>query len=436
VWEIAMLDISEMGKEQSDAFGIRINQSQRDGSWDEPALAALLQEVAASDDVALSSTGFDADELDDLLRDLGQLGEPPADPGAQVDRAAELQEKWQVKRGDVWEIGQHVIMCGDSSTSKDTDELLFRCEDSVVLCHADPPYGMGKEKDGIINDNLYKEKLDEFQMAWWDSCRTHLEHNASVYIWGNAEDLWRLWYCGGLRDSERLTVRNEIVWDKGDSGVGKVSLQGYAGLRSYAPGSERCLFFMLGEQQMSTNADNYWDGWENIRLYLKQQKELMGWDIATCKRLAGHSETSGCHWFDKSQWTMPTREVYKSWQREARGDGFKCDYDEIKREWLSTRAYFDNTHDNMTDVWQFPRVQGDDRWGHATPKPVEMIRRIITSSSQHGDIVYIPFTGSGSALVACEQTGRVGYGMEIAPEYVSVTLERLAGMGLQPTRAG
>jgi hypothetical protein len=70
MWEIAMLDISEMGKEQSDAFGIRINQSQRDGSWNEVALASLLQEVANSTDVALSSTGFDADELDDLLRDL------------------------------------------------------------------------------------------------------------------------------------------------------------------------------------------------------------------------------------------------------------------------------------------------------------------------------------------------------------------------------
>ena len=69
----------------------------------------------------------------------------------------------------------------------------------AVLCHADPPYGMGKEREGVANDNLYGEKLDAFQMAWWSVARAHLEDNASVYIWGNAEDLWRLWYVGGLQ---------------------------------------------------------------------------------------------------------------------------------------------------------------------------------------------------------------------------------------------
>jgi hypothetical protein len=89
---------------QALAYLVADNKLTIDGHWDEVALASLLQEVAASGDVALSSTGFDSDELDDLLRDLGQLGEPTPDPGAQVDRAAELQEKWQVKRGDVWQI--------------------------------------------------------------------------------------------------------------------------------------------------------------------------------------------------------------------------------------------------------------------------------------------------------------------------------------------
>jgi DNA modification methylase len=384
--------------------------------------------------------------------------EPTEDPGAQIDRAGELQEKWQVKRGDVWQVGKHRVMCGDSSISKDTDELLFWSDGTVILCHADPPYGMGKEKDGIINDNLYNEKLDEFQMAWWDSCRRHLAQNANVYIWGNAEDLWRLWYCGGLRDSERLTVRNEIVWDKG-SGQGMLA----DGFRSYAPGSERCLFFMRGEQQMSVNADNYWDGWENIRLYLKEQKELMGWDSHQMKQIAGGAPNGhGDHWTGRSQWTMPTRAAYEAWQKAANDDAFKREYDafkreyddikreyddikreyddikreydDIKREWMGKRAYFDNTHDNMTDVWQYPRVAGEERWQHATPKPVEMIERIIKSSSEINDNVYDPFLGSGTTIVACEQTGRIGYGMEISEAYCAVTLERLAGMGLSPER--
>jgi DNA modification methylase len=71
---------------------------------------------------------------------------------------------------------------------------------------------MGKEAEGIANDNLYRENLDAFQMQWWKACRSAIEDNGSAYIWGNAEDLWRLWYVGGLKASERLTFRNEIVW--------------------------------------------------------------------------------------------------------------------------------------------------------------------------------------------------------------------------------
>ena len=60
---------------------------------------------------------------------------------------------------------------------------------------------MGKEKDGVENDNLYADKLDAFQMDWWAGFRPFIENNGSVYIWGNAPDLWRLWYKGGLADS-------------------------------------------------------------------------------------------------------------------------------------------------------------------------------------------------------------------------------------------
>ena len=138
---------------------------------------------------------------------------------------------------------------------------------------------------------------------------------------------------GGLQASERLTFRNELVWDKGDSGAGFVSLQGAEGLRKYPPGSERCLFFMVGEQGFSTNADNYWDGWEPIRSYLEQERKKMGWDVPTMKRLVGHADLSRDHWTSKSQWSFPTQDVYEALQRAARGDGFKRDYDDLKRDY-------------------------------------------------------------------------------------------------------
>jgi len=314
---------------------------------------------------------------------------------------------------------KHRLLCGDTTDSENVARLVG--DASLVMIHADPPYGMGKEKDGIANDNLYAEKLDKFQMQWWNAWRTKTADNGSVYIWGNAEDLWRLWYQGGLQDSERLTMRNEIVWDKGNA-MGMGSEQH----RMFATATERCLFFMVGEQGFNNNADNYWHGWDSIVNYLKKEKKKTGWSISKFKRLAGHSEKSGCHWFDKSQWMMPTKETYDTWRDEAMREhgAFKREYDELKREFYATRAFFNNTHDNMTDVWQFERVSGEERHGHATPKPVEMVARAIKSSSEEGDAVGVPFAGTCPELIACEQMNRKCYGMEIDPLYCDVIVKR------------
>jgi len=65
-------------------------------------------------------------------------------------------------------------------------------------------------------------------------------------------------------------------------------------------------------------------------------------------------------------------------------------------------------------------------------KPVELIARMISNSSRVGEIVYDPFTGSGSSLLAAHQLRRVGRGAEIDPAYVAVTLERFTQLGLKP----
>jgi len=335
-----------------------------------------------------------------------------------------------VKPGDVIELGRHRLYCGDTTDGDAVRRLVG--DDVVTLIHADPPYGMGKEKDGVANDNLYREKLDAFQMQWWNAWRPSVADNGSAYIWGNAPELWRLWYCGGLADSERLTMRNEVVWDKQCEGNTTLRVCGatFEQDRSFTQ-SERCLFFMLGEQGFNNNADNYWNRWDSVRLYLKQERDLLGWSIQDCKRIAGHSPTSGCHWFDRSQWMMPTAETYKSWQAAAKGDAFRRDHDELKREhdelkreFYETRAHFNNTHDNMTDVWSFPRVTGAARWGHATPKPVVMAERAILSSSKEGDCVGVPFAGTAPELIACERTDRTFVGAELSQTYCERIIER------------
>tara|TARA_R100001530_G_scaffold33644_7_gene26407 strand:- start:2305 stop:2784 length:480 start_codon:yes stop_codon:yes gene_type:complete len=144
------------------------------------------------------------------------------------------------------------------------------------------------------------------------------------------------------------------------------------------------------------------------------------------------------HWFTKSQWGFITQEHYEKLQKAARDEAFKHDYeafkhdyeafkrdyDDLKREFYATRAYFDNTHDNMTDVWMFHRVVGEDRYGHETPKPVDMVVRVVKSSCRVGGTVLDPFLGSGTTLIACEKVDRICNGMEIEPRYVQVAIER------------
>ena len=196
---------------------------------DDAVLVELLQDLHAHDPLALLGTGYDAAALEALVQaqglenGLGDGGEQAGrDVEPEIDRAEELREKWGVATGDLWACGEHRLICGDS-TDKAVIERLMQAAGAL---YADPPYGMGKEADGIANDNLYASKLDAFQMRWWQACRASLADNASVYLWGNAEDLWRLWYAGGLQASERLTFRNELVWDKGDAGAGGISHQG------------------------------------------------------------------------------------------------------------------------------------------------------------------------------------------------------------------
>jgi DNA modification methylase len=399
----------------SKAFALADNRTAELGDYDEEALADLINDVGSLNPGLLESSGWDDKAVQELLDRVEQI-ELPSD----VDEVPE-DVLAVSKLGDVWLLGDHRVMCGDSTDAKNVGKLMNG--KTAQLLHADPPYGMGKENDGVLNDNLYASKLDEFQMAWWKTCRKFLDDNASAYIWGNPEDLWRLWYVGGLKDSERLTMRNEIVWVK-PSGFGQSSEL----MRSYSPNTERCLFFMLGEQGFNNNSDNYWEGWENVRLYLETEMEKCG-GRKNWKAALGNG--MGSHYFTKSQWCFPTQEAYEKLQAFARGDAFKQDYDALKQDYdalkqdfYSTRAYFDNAHDNMNEVWEFQKVSGAERYGHATPKPVEMIARVFKSSAPKESVTLEPFGGSGSTLIAAQETNRTAYLMELDPKYVDVICAR------------
>jgi DNA modification methylase len=98
--------------------------------------------------------------------------------------------------------------------------------------------------------------------------------------------------------------------------------------------------------------------------------------------------------------------------------------------WLENGAHFfidDRTQDS---VFEINRPMASEM--HPTTKPVELIARMIANSSKPGELVYDPYCGSGSSIVAAHQLGRIGYGCELDPAYLAVTLERLSLLGLKP----
>lgn len=330
---------------------------------------------------------------------------------------------------------KHRIICGDTTDA----EVVRRLVDgyTLVLLHADPPYGMGKEADGVANDNQYGPVLDAFQMTWLRTWLQVLAPNGSAYIWGIAPDLWRLWYVGGLSAEPDLIVRNEIVWAKG-SGFGMSSGWNH----SYPPETERCLFVMRGQQFLGNqNKDDYWDGYEPLRRHLESERDKAGWKNGDVNRLTG-TQMAG-HWFSKSQFYPIAREHYDTLRTAANGRAFSEPYDdlysrlfgdvkdggnahrrELAAQLRATRTFFDNTHDTMTDVWKFPRVVGAERFGHATPKPVAMVARALLSSSPAGAIVGVPFAGTGPEFIAAEQHSRRAVGAEINPQYCQIVIDR------------
>ena len=161
--------------------------------------------------------------------------------------------------------------------------------------------------------------------------------------------------------------------------------------------------------------------------------------MALIKRAVGEVESQGAYVFTDWRMWVNLFDVMESsgfgvrqmivWDKGSpgMGAGWRSQHEIIM---LACRSVikFDN-HKAVGNVRQYPRTGNPN---HPTEKPVELLMDIlnITDAAQ---TVYDPFLGSGSTLVAVENAGRDGYGMEIEPKYLAVTLERMAGMGLEPT---
>ena len=373
---------------------------------------------------------------DDLAKAWGMELPKPKLRAQQDDFDPDAHYETKVKAGEVWQLGEHRLMCGDS-TDADAVAKLMNGE-RADLVFTDPPYGMKKESEGVLNDNLNFDDLLEFNKRWIPLTFANLKDNGSWYCWGIDEPLMDI-YSNILRPMQKrneITFRNFITWKK-ESDNQTMLYNGACseGFRKYYS-NEKCLFVMNGVQGFNINSDNYFDGWEPIRSYLAEEAERVG--LTTNKQL---QEICGvgmfAHWFTKSQWGLITEEHYKELQEFYKGQAFtkdydrikkdydriKKDYDRIKKEWYATRAYFDAQPQNV-DVWVYDVAPQEERTGHATPKPLALCARGIKTSSREGEIVLDVFGGSGSTMIACEQLNRKCYMMELDPHYCDVIIAR------------
>ena len=134
--------------------------------------------------------------------------------------------------------------------------------------------------------------------------------------------------------------------------------------------------------------------------------------------------SAGGHWSTFIIWAKSTFTVGRSdYQRQ---------YEPILYGWREGSKHHWCGDRDQGDLWHVEKSTSNPL--HPTMKPLPLMERAIQNSSEPGDKVLDLFLGSGSTLIACERTGRACYSMELEPKYVAVTLERMAGMGLEPRR--
>ena len=170
--------IVDLDKTNEKALNIALNKIQ--GDWDEEKLEALLQELKL-DDFDTNLTGFDFDEVDEILKDVNGSKEDDFD----VDSAYEEIEEPITKPGDVWILGKHRLMCGDSAQKEDVMRLMNNQDADMLL--TDPPYNVdyvGKTSEAlkIKNDNMSDNQFYEFLKKVFENMYSVTKEGASIYV--------------------------------------------------------------------------------------------------------------------------------------------------------------------------------------------------------------------------------------------------------------
>lgn len=351
--------------------------------WDPQVIAELAQ----SNPSALEGLWSER-ELNDLFSALldGEREEKVSD-AALLERANELQRKWKVQRGDVWQVPSvttrgkiHRIMCGDALVSNDLAQLLNGTP--AALCFTSPPYWVGKEFE-----------------------RQRSVQEIESFIQRAAASMAR----AVRRDASRIVI---------NTGTGFTT--------SFDKRKKRQTLLLIDKWSNAL----FVQGWNlrHVRFWLKSGQADHPLSPAS-DLIDQHSEFLGTFEndrgkpikFDDSLSETEVGVVETFYQPEGKQRGQER-IGKSANKWIF-KSYWDD-------------IRGVARqYGHPASFPLELARRHILLYTKAGEAVIDIFLGAGTTIAAAEMLGRVGYGMEIDPKYAAVTLERLANLGLKPQRA-
>lgn len=348
---------------EAEAYGIADNRITELGGWDEPLLVEALASLAAEGEEMLEGIGFDVDDLDEYAKSLGNEERETDDREEDVPPADELLEKWGVEKGDIWMVGNHLVACNSCRNVSTWDDLLDSAKiDAVNGVITSPPYAeQRKSKYGGIKEEDY--------LDWWDDVQFHIHERLTqdgsffLNIKPHTVDGERVMYVAELM----LAMKKDWGWCYIDE---------FCWPRISSPGSW---------------PNRFKNGFEPVYQFGKVPYGKFRPDNVK-------SDTSG--------------RTKSSSKNVNTGSYFHTDFVDFSWEGALPSNVL-NLKFNTRQV------------GHPAAFPVELAEFFILAFSDPGDVWVDPFVGSGSTLLACERNNRRGLGIEILPEYVAVTLERL-----------
>jgi DNA modification methylase len=223
-----------------------IAANKHSGEWENEILAGILSELNESD---RELTGFELDEIQELLERLpNENAEADAEP--QIDKAKELAAKWKTARGQIWELGNHKLMCGDSTNAREVGALML--SEKAQLVFTDPPYGVGydggtatprKLLDGDESESLYDPCCEMSAQFSDEKC--------ALYFWHGHTKA-----AAAAAAAAGWTIRSLLIWNKNQAQFGALSAQ-------YKQKHEPCLYcFKTGKTARwfgPTNEVTVWD---------------------------------------------------------------------------------------------------------------------------------------------------------------------------------